>query len=160
MDDIEARIDRLESVLEIERLLATYATCVDQARFDELGALFADATLRAHGGPGVMHGAEAVRSFYAATNRVHADGTLRTRHVCSNVVVDVAADRRTATADSYFVVLQATELLPLQPIVAGRYRDAFRRGDQGWAFAERVIFVDQVGEMREHLDFDLSVLDR
>jgi len=53
-------------------------------------------------------------------------------------------------------VLQATDALPLQPIITGRYRDRFARDDVGgWRFAERRFFVDLVGDLREHLTIDL-----
>ena len=46
--------------------------------------------------------------------------------------------------------------LALQPIVAGRYRDRFERGDRGWRFASRHLVVDLVGELGHHLLFDLE----
>jgi hypothetical protein len=53
-------------------------------------------------------------------------------------------------------VLQATSDLPLQPIVAGRYRDRFERVDGMWRFAEREMNVEQVGDVHEHLVIDLD----
>ena len=94
--------------------------------------------------------------FYAATNRVHDDGTLRTRHLSTNVMIDIDEARDSATARSYFVVLQATPKLPFQPIVGGRYEDRFDRIRGEWRFADRLIHVDQIGDMSEHLSFDLS----
>ena len=46
--------------------------------------------------------------------------------------------------------------VPLQPIVTGRYRDRFARVDGAWRFARRHIIVDHVGEVRDHLKFDLA----
>jgi len=54
------------------------------------------------------------------------------------------------------VVFQQTSELPLQPIVAGRYRDTFESSRSDWRFNRRHIFVDQVGDVHEHLSFDLS----
>lgn len=131
-----------------------YAECVDLARFEELGQLFANGTLSAVGAAS-LRGADQVRNFYHATNKVHADGTLRTRHLATNPVIEVEPDGRRARARSYFVVLQATDALPLQPIVAGRYHDVFQLVDGAWGFAERLIHIDQIGNMKEHLSFDL-----
>ena len=61
-----------------------------------------------------------------------------------------------ATAKSYYVVFQATDALPFQAIVGGRYEDRFERVDGEWRFADRVVIVDQIGDMKEHLSFDLS----
>ena len=43
----------------------------------------------------------------------------RTRHLVLNPIVALAAER-TATARSTFCVVQATDTVPLQPIVVGR----------------------------------------
>jgi hypothetical protein len=57
---------------------------------------------------------------------------------------------------SSYTVLQAVESTPLQPIIAGRYRDRFVRGaDRGWRFAERRFVVDLVGDLSRHLTFDV-----
>ena len=147
-----------ESHHAITTLLFRYAECVDLADFDGLAELFAHGRLRstaaAESGEG-MRG-PALARFYAATNRVHADGTLRTRHLTTNVRVDIDEDAGTATARSYYLVLQATEKLPFQPIVAGRYEDRFERADGVWRFTERLVHVDQMGDLSEHLSFDLS----
>ena len=94
--------------------------------------------------------------LYERTNRVHDDGTLRTRHLTANVFVDIDEDADTATARSSFVVFQQTADLPLQPIVTGRYRDRFERVEGTWRFAQRHMIVDHVGDVREHLAFDIS----
>ena len=54
-------------------------------------------------------------------------------------------------ARSYFVVLQQTPELPLQPIVSGRYRDRFERVDGVWRFAERRVRTDHMGDLSAHL---------
>ncbi len=77
-------------------------------------------------------------------------------HVSTNLIVDIDKDDDTATARSYFVVFQATEKLPFQAIVGGRYEDRFASADREWCFAERLIQVDQIGDMSEHLSFDLA----
>lgn len=155
-DDLHRRLERLESLHDIERLHYRYAECVDRAMFDELGELFRHGRMTANVSDDAMSGSDQVREFYRATNRVHADGTPRTRHVATNIMIDLADDHETASARSYFVVLQATDDLPLQPIVAGRYHDTFRRIDGDWWFDVRLIHVDQIGDMHEHLSFDLT----
>ena len=72
------------------------------------------------------------------------------------MIVDIDEVSGSAAARSAFVVFQQTADLPLQPIVAGRYRDTFERSGSDWRFDRRHIFVDQVGDVREHLSFDLS----
>lgn len=155
MTDVLARLSRLEAIVAVQHLMFRYAECVDLARFEELGGLFGSGTLGVIGEEPI-HGAGAIARFYAATNKVHGDGTLRTRHLASNAIIEVEPSGAEARARSYFVVLQATDAVPLQPIVAGRYHDRFRCADGDWTFAERVIFVDQIGNMKDHLSFDLA----
>ena len=149
---------RWESHHAITKLIFTYAECVDQADFDGLSDLFAQGAIHSSSAADSATGMRGkdVGRFYAATNRVHEDGTLRTRHLSTNLIIDIDEDRNTATARSYYVVLQATPELAFQPIAGGRYEDRFRRSHGTWHFSERMIHVDQIGDMSEHLSFDLS----
>lgn len=155
MNDLAERLTRLEDRFAIQDLMFRYAECVDLARFEDLGALFAHGTLGAEGAER-MRGASQIGKFYAATNKVHADGTLRTRHLASNPIIEVDVAGRRASARSYFVVFQATADVPLQPIVAGRYHDRFHVVDGRWWFEDRLVLVDQIGNMKDHLSFDLA----
>ena len=145
-----------ESHHAITRLMFRYAEYIDAADFDAIALLFADAIMTNEGVECEIKGGEAIKQLYVSTNRVHADGTLRTRHLTSNVDVDIDEVAGAATARSSFVVFQQTATLALQPIVTGRYRDRFARFDRGWHFAQRHIIVDHVGDVREHLAFDLA----
>jgi 3-phenylpropionate/cinnamic acid dioxygenase small subunit len=145
-----------ESHHAITTLMFRYAECVDAADFDGIAALFTDARITNEGVAGAIIGPDAVRKLYQRTNRVHEDGTTRTRHMNSNVIIDVSESEGQASARSSFVVFQQTAALPLQPIVSGRYRDTFVRTGSDWGFDCRHIIVDHVGDVREHLTFDLS----
>jgi 3-phenylpropionate/cinnamic acid dioxygenase small subunit len=135
----------------IERLLYTYAERIDAGDFAGVGALFADGEIRAAEHGPAIRGAEAVRQLYVASVRIHADGTPRTKHVTTNVMIDVDETRGTAAARSYFTVLQQLEDFPLQVIVAGRYFDEFARVDRTWRFAVRRMQVDLQGDLSRHL---------
>ena len=78
------------------------------------------------------------------------DGRPSTKHVITNVSV-VSDGSDVATARSYFTVLQATPDLPLQPIIAGSYHDEFARVDGAWRFSDRLIIVDLVGDLSQHM---------
>lgn len=140
----------------IRNLLGLYCELIDAGDFDGLGALFADAVLRDPAGNETARGREAVTALYTATTRRHADGTPRTRHVTANPIIEVDEDAGTATARSSYVVLQATEAVPFQPIISGRYRDRFARTGAGWVFTERTFTVDLVGDLSDHLTFTLA----
>jgi hypothetical protein len=81
------------------------------------------------------------------------DGSPRTKHLVVDTVLEPGDDGATMVARSSYVVLQATDDLPLQPIIAGRYLDHFRRdGDGGgWRWVERRYLVDLLGDLRAHL---------
>jgi hypothetical protein len=48
-------------------------------------------------------------------------------------------------------VLQQVDDFPLQPIIAGQYRDRFEKVDGGWRFTERVIHPDLIGDLSRHM---------
>jgi 3-phenylpropionate/cinnamic acid dioxygenase small subunit len=150
-----------ESHHAITTLMYRYAECIDAADFAGLAALFAHGRIRSSAGPATAGwSGDEVRVFYSRTNRVHADGTLRTRHVNANPIVDIDEAAGTARVRSTYVVFQATSKLPFQPIVGGRYEDRFERVAGAWRWAERLIHVDQVGDVSEHLALDPKLLER
>jgi hypothetical protein len=62
----------------------------------------------------------------------------------------------TARTRSYFTVFMQTDTLPLQPIIAGRYHDEFRKIDGVWCFTRRHMITDLVGDLSEHLLLSLG----
>jgi 3-phenylpropionate/cinnamic acid dioxygenase small subunit len=82
---------------------------------------------------------------------VYDDGTPRTKHITTNVAIEIDEGSGTAVSRSYFTALQALPNLPLQPIVSGRYHDRFARRDGRWRFVERRVRTDLVGDMSRHL---------
>ena len=57
--------------------------------------------------------------------RVLDDGTPKTKHLTTNLTIDVDDHAGRATARSYFTVVQGVPGTPIQTIVAGRYEDVF-----------------------------------
>ena len=142
--------DPHHSARSIENLIARYAELVDAGDFAGLGDLLAEAVF---GGDGdaVVSGRDAIEKIFRAMVIVYDDGTPRTKHVTTNIVINVDAESATAVSRSYVTVLQALPELPLQPVVAGRYRDKFAwRGDT-WHFVERRFSTDLVGDVSRHL---------
>jgi 3-phenylpropionate/cinnamic acid dioxygenase small subunit len=145
-------IDPSSAYRAIENLIATYAELVDDGEFATVGRLLADATFA--GSAGSVSGSDAIEKMLRENLIVYDDGTPRTKHVTTNLVIDVDEDAGTAPARSYFTVLQALPELPLQLIVSGRYRDRFERRDGRWRFAERRVRTDLVGDVSRHLRRD------
>lgn len=147
---MSAAAGRLPSHRAIENLIARYAELVDDGDFAGLGALLADAVFVGGGEP--VRGSAAIEEMFRETVVVHDDGTPRTQHVTTNVVVEVDEHAGTAVARSYVTVLQALPELPLQTIAAGRYHDRFARGEDGrWRFAERRVRITLVGDLSRHI---------
>jgi ketosteroid isomerase-like protein len=151
--------DQEHSARSIENLIAKYAELVDAGDFAGLGEMFADAVFGGEG-DAVASGPETIEKLFRATVRVYEDGTPRTKHVTTNVRVDVDDDAGTAVSHSYVTVFQALPDLPLQPIVAGRYRDVFQRSQGVWRFVERRFTTDLVGDVSRHLLVGRKILDR
>lgn len=140
----------------IRNLLGRYCELIDAGDFDGVADLLAGAALLDESGAEIARGRDAIAALYAATTRRYPDGTPRTRHLTANSIIEVDAASGTATARSAYVVLQATGSLPLQPVISGRYRDRFARTPTGWAFTERTITVDLLGDLTQHLTFPLT----
>src|SRR6202451_31535 len=109
----------------IENLIATYAELVDDGDFAGLGALLANATFT--GGAAPVSGSDAVENMFRDTLIVYDDGTPRTKHLTTNIAIEVDEEAGTAVSRSYFTALQALPGLPLQAIASGRYHDRFER---------------------------------
>ncbi len=136
-------------------LLARYAEAIDAGDFAGLGALLGDAVLEDEHGHEIASGAGAVEALYTATTRRHADGTPMTAHVITNVIVDaVPGVDDELEVRSRFTVLQATDDLPLQPVVVGRYVDRVRLVDGAWRFVRRRMVPERWGDVAQHLTFD------
>lgn len=133
------------SVQQLTAMIYDYAELFDTADFDAFAAQFEH---------GVWHkaepGAAAVRR-YIDEHVLTYDGSPRTKHVTTNLVIDVDEEAGTATARSYVTVFQTLPDLPLGPIFSGRYRDRFERVDGEWLWRERRIINDLYGDVSRHV---------
>ncbi|MDV3127414.1 nuclear transport factor 2 family protein [Mycobacterium sp. 21AC1] len=147
--------DELASRLAVTELLYRYAELIDAGDFDGVGHLLDRATFA-----GAATGAQAIAKLFASTTRRYPEhqNTPRTRHLVLNPIVDLDGER--ADARSTFVVVQHTQTVPLQPIVVGRYFDAFAHDEHGWYFTERKVDVEMVGDVSAHLMLDPSAFGR
>lgn len=131
----------------VRTLVHTYAERIDAGDLDGLAALFEHATWRPAGEDFVARGAREVRRMYEPV--ILYDGSPRTKHLTSNVTVEV--DGELARARSYYTVMQSAPGFPLQAIVSGRYEDTFECVEGTWRFTDRLITVDLIGDMSHHM---------
>ena len=141
----------------ISQLIYTYAERIDAGDFAGVAEVFSDATLTFEGFGDAVSSPEAIQSLYERTTRRYEDGTPRTKHVMTNVIVDVADDGVHASSRSYFTVLQAVPgELALQPVIAGRYRHTYEKVGGRWRVATMHIIIDLTGELGHHMLIDLQ----
>lgn len=120
-----------DEVLRIEwacaKLVARYANLNDEAKWDEVAALYAeDGVMARPTAPDdlIVGQAAILASFKARPARA-------TRHVCSNVVIDV--DGPDAARGTSAMVLYLAGAAP----IVGSFHDRFTLTPAGWRFAER-----------------------
>lgn len=132
------REQRIAIEWECTRLINRYALLTDEARWEDVVALYAKDGLMTRptspDDPIVGHEA-LLAAFTARLPRI-------SRHVCANIVVTVESETE-ASAESVILLFTGSAAedggLPIPdgaPLV-GTYRDRFRLTDEGWRFAER-----------------------
>jgi hypothetical protein len=134
-----------DSVQQITSMVHRYCELFDTGRLDEFAAQFLH---------GQWHradpGAEAARRWIDDHVQLY-DGLPCTKHVTTNLTVEVDEGVGTAVARSYITVLQALPDFPLQPIFAGRYQDRFARAAGRWRWTRREVIGDLYGDTSRHL---------
>jgi hypothetical protein len=130
-------------------LVHAYAERLDAGDLDGVADLFARATWRSTAGTN-RRGAAEVRRAYDPVIR-YADGSPRTKHVITNLVIDVAPGGDKASSTCLFTVLQGLPDQPVRVILAGHYRDQFAADEHGWYFTDRLIEPHLVGGLSRHM---------
>jgi SnoaL-like domain len=137
----------------IHDILTAYPLYADSGDFDAVGQLYARCTLYAPGAAEPIFRAEGAERFTALYRKwVRVDprtGRPGTRHLLGNIRID--EDVEGARTQSTLVVFQAAADFPLQPIIAGTYRDRFRKIAGGWYLMERREEMDLVGNLCHHV---------
>jgi ketosteroid isomerase-like protein len=152
-----AAADPVLAVHAITNLIYSYAERIDNGDFAGVAEIFEDATLTFEGFGDAIAGRDAIERLYTHTTRRYEDGTPRTKHVMTNVIVEIAADGVHASSRSYFTVLQAVPgELALQPVIAGRYRHTYNWSDGRWRVSTMHIIIDLTGELGHHMLIELE----
>jgi 3-phenylpropionate/cinnamic acid dioxygenase small subunit len=149
----------MEDYRQIENLIYHYAELIDDGNLEEVAELFRSAEIASTVHSVRRQGFDEVLQMYKSSCRIYeTTGTPLTKHLTTNVIIELDEGGKTASARSYYTVIQATDSLPLQPIICGRYKDRFRRVDTQWRFTSREMFVDLIGDCSAHLLHDSSGL--
>src|SRR5580704_13133650 len=131
-----------DDALAITNLLYTYAERIDAGDFAGVSALFEHAVVQIR--TNIMKGSE-LGTFLQGRLKQHEAGALCVKHVVTNPIIKIAEDGASAEARSYFTDLQATPLVPLQVIAAGRYYDTFQKVEGNWHFTGRNFMLELRG---------------
>jgi 3-phenylpropionate/cinnamic acid dioxygenase small subunit len=132
---------------QIENLMSRYCRLYDSGDFEGYAQLFAGA--RVVGPLATLQGIDEIAAYHRA-NCLLYDGTPQTRHVTTNIEIEVAPDGLTATGRSYVTIYQALPDFPLQAIFVGGYHDEFVKNDGEWRFAQREAVPYFVGDLSRH----------
>jgi len=131
----------------ILKIMCEYCDSIDRGDLDATAALFAKGAWGIKGD--LAEGAAAVRAVL--DNVTLYDGVPNTRHLMSNVLVEIDRDGASASASCCITVMQCVAGdFPMQAIFIGTYHDRFKQQNQQWSFVERVIDPNLVGDMSRH----------
>jgi 3-phenylpropionate/cinnamic acid dioxygenase small subunit len=149
----------MEDSRQIENLIYRYAELIDCGDLAGVAELFRQAEIISTVHNVRRQGFDEVLQMYTLSCRLYEKtGTPLTKHLTTNVIIELDENGKEASARSYYTVIQATDSLPLQPIISGRYKDCFRKVEAGWEFASREMIVDLIGDCSAHLLYDSSGL--
>jgi len=122
-------LDRLLAEHAIARLITRYVGLNDAAQWDELAALFTQ--------NGRVNRPTAPETFTTGRAEILASFQSRpprqSRHIVANILVDVAPDGQSATAQSQILLFTAAKTAPM----VGTYQDQLVRENGQWLFTER-----------------------
>jgi hypothetical protein len=132
---------------EIENLLAVYCERFDSGDLTGYAELFVDGKISNEFE--TANGPEEIVDFFQRTGLFY-DGRPYTRHVTTNIFIEVAPDGLSAEARSYLSLFQALDDFPLQPIFIGQYQDELAKVDGTWRFRTRKCEPFLVGDLSRH----------
>jgi len=125
-----------DSAIEIANLIYRYAESIDDGDLPGATALFKGAKLKLRGHETLQDDA-ATLAMLQRLVKIYPCGTPWTKHVVTNLIIEIDERTDEATCQSDYTVLQGTKEIALQVIAAGRYHDSFKRIDGRWRFAYR-----------------------
>ena len=136
------------SEVAIANLLYRYAESIDSGDLEAAAGLFAHARIKTALGE---IGSHEVLEMWRSGIFLYEDGTPRTKHVITNLIIEIDETAGLGTCRSYYTVMQQVGDGRLQPVICGRYHDRFERVDGQWRFCWRdYSLTDLIGDMSRH----------
>lgn len=132
LEEIAARLQRIEDREEIRTLVADYGRVVDDRDMDALSALFTpDVTFGAISSSLKIEGREAVVAYYESR---YADMPLSNHFTHDHVINLVSDDLARGHVNAHVEMIRLGDPM----VVAMRYADTYVRHEGKWKFRERV----------------------
>ncbi len=125
----------------ITALVHSYAFLVDAGDVDGVAGLFEFATWRSDASDVVRQGSAEVRPVYEQL--VASGGASRSKHLLTNLTVEVQPGATAASSRCYWSVLRSETDNRLGITLSGQYIDRFAKVDGRWRFADRLITTDR-----------------
>lgn len=140
----------MSSRAEILSLINRYSLALDSGDLDGFLDLFADAVWTFDEGE-PNRGREELFKNVVSRVIIYDDGTPRTRHLSTNIELEIDEDAGRAKCQRYVMVYQQTDGFPLQAIYSGRYLDEFTRQDGSWQYSSCTIRDPFFGDVSRHI---------
>jgi len=147
LEELEGRIDRLESRAAIQELITNYAVSCDEHDISKLQNLFTeDAVFKSPSSFLHATGREAITSMFIEVLKKRGPGY----HWTHDLIVQFDGDQNVATGTVY----SHAETTPegVVSIAAMKYKDKYRRDSGVWYFSEREIHFFYYVPMQEYID--------
>lgn len=147
LEELEARVDQLESRTAIQALVTNYAVSCDEHDIPKLQNLFTeDAVFKSPSSFLHATGREAITSMFIDVLKKRGPGY----HWTHDLIVQFGGDSNTATGTVY----SHAETTPdgVVSIAAMKYKDKYRREQGAWYFSEREIHFFYYVPMREYIE--------
>jgi uncharacterized protein (TIGR02246 family) len=136
-DELSARVQRLEDLLEIHQLFVDYGLALDAGDFDAYAELFADDGEVLLGPMGRARGRDEIKALMTKTL---SGGIGSSFHIISSPQVQLEGD--TATSQVMWSVVNRDDADGAALAMIGRHRDDLVRESGRWKFARRRGYVD------------------
>ena len=135
---------------ELISLINKYSFTLDTGDLHGFVRLFEHAHWSVEGSP-KHYGSKELFENVISKLIIYEDGTPRTRHMTTNIDLNIDEDAGKAFGERYLMVVQETPEFPLQMILSGHYFDQFIRVDGVWRFYSCLIKNALRGDMSKHM---------
>ena len=146
----------MDSRTQITHLINQYGFTIDTGDLQGFAQLFENAEWTVEGTEPRVGTQQVLDAL--STVRIYEDGTPRTKHIVSNLDLEINEVNNSAESQCYVTVFQQTNDFPLQAIFCGHYFDRFQRVEVLWKFRQRIIRYMMVGDLSAHLNEPESVV--